>query len=527
MADHADEVAQTVAALRRHGITPNEDEIPMLTGLRAAALANVAAVEGHGERMLQPWPMAGPVSSAQSEPRPTAGAGTAVPELGPTRATISTLLDQMRRGQLSSRELVDDLLARADEVDQRVGAYVMRFDDAARAAATEADKRRADGDDRPLLGIPVAVKDLIATVEGPTSAQSRVGAFAGGFDAACVQRLRDAGAIIIGKTTLNEHAMGRVDFDSPFPVPRHPDDPDRWPGGSSSGSASGVAAQLFPAALGTDTGGSIRIPAALCGITGFKPTIAAIDTTGVAPLSFTTDTVGPMALTPIDCALLFQVLADDLSRHAPASERYWRGDLTGVRIAVDISWRSAPGIQDGIATSVDDAVQRLADAGAEVREIDLSPFDIAGDATAIAQSVEVFDHHRPNLATRWNDYGPGVRTFLAMGAFYDGAVYVRAQRVRAERATALAAKLADLDAVVSPTVGVSAPPLTDDHAALIPLFFTKLWNATGFPALSVPCGRVQPSDGSPLSLPVGLQIAGGPHRDLTVLAIGTALSAAS
>ena len=120
------------------------------------------------------------------------------------------------------------------------------------------------------------MKDLVATAEGPTSAQSRVTAFDHRFDAECVRRLRDAGAVIIGKTTLNEHAMGRVDPASPFPVPHHPHDPDRWPGGSSSGSGSGVAAGLFPAALGTDTGGSIRIPAPFCGITGFKPTFGAI-----------------------------------------------------------------------------------------------------------------------------------------------------------------------------------------------------------------------------------------------------------
>jgi aspartyl-tRNA(Asn)/glutamyl-tRNA(Gln) amidotransferase subunit A len=375
-----------------------------------------------------------------------------------------------------------------------------------------------------LLGIPIAVKDLIATAEGPTTAQSRVHAFASGFDATCVRRLRDAGAVIIGKTTLNEHAMGRVDFDSPFPVPRHPHDLDRWPGGSSSGSASGVAAALFPAALGTDTGGSIRIPASLCGIAGFKPTYGAIDTAGVAPLSWTTDTIGPMAMSPVDCALLFQVLVDDLGRFEPAPERYWHADLTGARVAIDSSWRSVAGVHDDLPRIVDQAAELMADLGARVEEIDLAPFGIAGDANAIAQSVEAFDQHRSGLASRWNDYGPGLRCFLAMGAFYDGAAYVRAQRVRAERSAALADALADVDAVISPTVGVTAPLLTDDHAALIPLFFTKLWNAVGFPALSLPWGHGRPSDGSsPMPLPLGLQIAGRPHTDLTVLAIGAGL----
>jgi aspartyl-tRNA(Asn)/glutamyl-tRNA(Gln) amidotransferase subunit A len=513
--------AETIDALARFGITPNEDELPMLRALRAAALANVSAVEGHREPLLGLWSVA-----ARASDRP--GAGPAMPEPVPSSAAISSYLDQMRRGETTSADLVDVLLARADEVDGQVGAYVARFDDAARTAATEADKRRATGDDRPLLGIPIAVKDLIATAEGPTSAQSRVTAFDRRFDAECVRRLRAAGAIVIGKTTLNEHAMGRVDFDSPFPLPRHPRDPQRWPGGSSSGSASGVAAGLFPAALGSDTGGSIRIPASFCGIAGFKPTFGTVDTTGVAPLSWTSDTIGPMATTAVDCALLFQVLADDLSVHAPAPMHCWRGDLRGVRIAVDSSWRSAPGLQSDVASGFEAACARLARAGAELHDVDLTPFDIAGDAAGVAQAVEVFDHHRHALAERWDDYGPGVRCFLAMGAFYDGATYVRAQRVRAERTSALADQLAGVDAVVSPTVGLPAPLLTDDHAALIPLFFTKLWNATGFPALSVPMGHGRPAGGpSSNTLPLGLQIAGLPRTDLTVLAIGAGLHAAS
>jgi len=207
--------------------------------------------------------------------------------------------------------------------------------------------------------------------------------------------------------------------------------------------------------------------------------------------------------------------------YVPAPDRYWHGDLGGAQIVVDTSWRSAPGLHPDVATRFYAACNHLSEAGAQLREVDLAAFDIAGDAAGVAQSVEAFDHHRQDLAERWDDYGAGVRCFLAMGAFYDGATYVRAQRVRAERAAALADQLADVDTVISPTVGLPAPLLTDDHAALIPLFFTKLWNAVGFPALSVPMGLTTRTDSVP-DLPLGLQIAGLPRTDLTVLAIGAA-----
>src|SRR6201996_337066 len=225
--------------------------------------------------------------------------------------TITDAAAALRSGQVSSVELVSEAIAVADAADETLGVFLNRFVDQSLAAAKEADAKQAAGEELgPLHGIPLGIKDIITTSEGVSTAQSLIldPAWSHG-DAEVVTRLRDAGGIIAGKLTTMEFAIGMPDFSKPFPIPRNPWNPDHWTGGSSSGSGSSVAAGMVLGALGTDTGGSIRIPAAFCGITGLMPSFGRVPKSGCVPLGYSLDHIGPMARSARDCALMLSVLA--------------------------------------------------------------------------------------------------------------------------------------------------------------------------------------------------------------------------
>ena len=251
----------------------------------------------------------------------------------------------LRSGEMTSVELTTAVLARADEVDAQIGAYLARFDEPALAAAERADTELAAGVDRgPFHGIPVGVKDILAASEGPTTAQSLIldPAWGAGKDAPIVKRLREAGAVITGKTTTMEFACGMPDPTKPFPIPRNPWDLGTWPGGSSSGTGNGIAAGLFLAGIGTDTGGSIRMPAAFCGVSGLMATFGRVPKSGCTPLGYSLDHVGPLARTAWDCAAMLQILAgydpsDPDCKDVPVPDYLsaLSGSLRGVRVGVE------------------------------------------------------------------------------------------------------------------------------------------------------------------------------------------------
>src|SRR5690349_12603695 len=226
--------------------------------------------------------------------------------------TVEAAAAALRTGELTSGALTAACLARADALDPDLGTYLARFDDAALAAAAAADADLSAGVDRgPMQGIPVGMKDILAMPEGPTTAQSLVldPAWGAGKEGPVVRRLKDAGAVITGKVTTMEFACGMPDFDKPFPIPRNPWDTSTWPGGSSSGTGNGIAAGMFLAGIGTDTGGSIRIPAAFCGTSGLMPTFGRVPKSGCVPLGFTLDHIGPLARSARDCAAMLGVIA--------------------------------------------------------------------------------------------------------------------------------------------------------------------------------------------------------------------------
>jgi aspartyl-tRNA(Asn)/glutamyl-tRNA(Gln) amidotransferase subunit A len=440
--------------------------------------------------------------------------------------TIREIGLALRRRETTSCDLTTEFLRRLKHEDDRVGSFLMVFEDAALEQAARADAELQAGRDRgPLHGIPVGIKDMLFTREGPTSAQSS----AARSDWPCedgpvVTRLRSAGAIILGKTTTMEFAVGVPDTTTPFPVPRNPWNLDYWAGGSSSGSASAVASGFVAAAIGTDTGGSVRIPASYCGITGLKPTYGLVPKSGCIPLAYSLDTIGPMANSAYDCALLLQAVAgydptDRSSRRVdiPNYTKLLDGDLSGLRIGVDV--RRRPSADPQLDAAFDAAIATLAALGAQVSDIDAPKHDELMLAYTVVLGSEALSHHRPRLGLKWAEYTHGAKMMLAAAAFYSAADYVKSQRVRAAVGAEASRAFRDLDAVASLT-SYADPPLIDelerDPTGWVENVSTRYWSALGYPAITIPIGF------SGNGLPIGMQVAASPLDEQTLLRVADA-----
>jgi aspartyl-tRNA(Asn)/glutamyl-tRNA(Gln) amidotransferase subunit A len=428
--------------------------------------------------------------------------------------TIAGLGAALRAGATTSVEVVRRLLARADVHDPVLGVYLSRFDDAALAAASGADAELAAGRDRgPLHGIPLGIKDLIATREGPTTAQSVVDHrwHAVRADAPVITRLRAAGAVLLGKVATMEFGVGGPVGQPSFRVPRNPWHSGHWTGGSSSGTGSGIAAGLFPAGLGTDTAGSIRGPAAYCGVSGLKPTFGLVPVSGCVPLAPSYDTVGPMARTAEDCASLLDALTGG-DHHAGLT-----GSLSGVTVGVDPLDGRGETADPATPAALAAAVDVLRAAGAAVRRVDVPWYEELTTATVLGFVTEGFAEHRLDLRRQWGTYGPQTRRALATGALVPGGDYVQMQRVRETGRDAMADLFTGVDLVVTPTAAGAAPAVADlPVRRTIDALYTPAWNATGNPALSVPMGFTG------AGLPLGLQIIGRHHQETAVLDVGHA-----
>ncbi len=422
------------------------------------------------------------------------------------------------------REVLDAALDRIRDRDGTLNAFTTVLEESARTEAEAAAREIAAGRYRgPLHGVPVSIKDLIDVAGVPTTAASRVPVGSPpDADAAVVARLRAAGAIVIGKCNLHEFAFGTTGEDSAFGPARHPLDPGRSPGGSSSGSAVSVAAGMAWASVGTDTGGSIRIPAAACGLVGLKPTFGEVPCDGVVPLAPSLDHVGPLARGVADARLVFRVL-----RGADPARPAARDPVTR-RLGCP-----RPFLLDRLDAEVratfEQATGRLRDGGWDVRD---APVRHAKDTPAVCLHLllpEAAAAHAHGLDRHADRYRPDVRLRLELGRYVMAEDYVRAQRGRAVLADAVDAALAGCDALVLPTLAVPAPPLGAGKVeidgrpeALRPLTLrlTQLFNATGHPAVSIPCG----STGG--GLPCGLQLVGRRRRTDHLLDVAEACEAA-
>ncbi len=424
---------------------------------------------------------------------------------GPAQ-TIVDAAAAIRRGEATSAALTAGCLEAIARDDPGINAFITVLGDAAQRDADAADRELAAGLDRgPLHGIPISLKDIIDVRGTPTTAASNVRAgHVAATDASVVRHLRDAGAVIVGKTNLHEFALGTTNEESAFGPVHHPLDETRSPGGSSGGSAASVLANMAYASVGTDTGGSIRIPSAICGLVGLKPGAGDVATDGVVPLSRTLDCVGPLCRSVADASLLYHALRGE-SAAAPSSV-----GLEGLRLGVLRDYFTAV-LDTEIARRFELTCAALADAGATLEDVRLPH---AADVATIYSHIVLSEgaaYHAATLESRAESYTPNVRTRLELGRYILAEDYVRAMQGREVLRREVDAAMTGRACLLLPAVPIAAPKLGvatvrigagEEPVRNVMLRLTQLFNITAHPAVTLPCGRT--SDG----LPVGLQVAG-------------------
>jgi len=428
---------------------------------------------------------------------------------------------------LSPVEYVDALIARTELLDPLLNAYLTRTPELAREQARRAEREISAGAYRgPLHGIPYALKDVIAVAGLPTTGNSRLRAHdISTADATITRRLSTAGALLMGKLALHEFAHGGPSLDLPWPPARNPWNLERVPGGSSSGSGTALAAGLIPASVGTDTGGSIRIPASACGVTGLMPTAGLIARTGVIPHSFTLDRCGPMAATAEDCALLLQALAGhdprdpaSVRRTAPDYLAALDGSLLGLRVGVlRHTWETELPVSSDLSNALEEALHTLHALGATLEDCRMPPLRAFNDVKVILAESEVINVHLPDLRRRAGEFGADMRTRMLPALLFSAQDYVTAMRTQKKLVMEMLALHQRYDVLLMASQGEATPfsAHTSLNFWLRANVFTPA-NITGQPALALPIGF------GATGLPLGMQILGRPFEDATVLKVGHA-----
>jgi aspartyl-tRNA(Asn)/glutamyl-tRNA(Gln) amidotransferase subunit A len=440
--------------------------------------------------------------------------------------------------ELSPVELTDAYLARIEAHNPLLNAYVTVTAEAARAEAREVEGEIARGAYRgPLHGIPIALKDLYATKGVRTAAGSKIlWDRVPEEDSAVTRRLREAGAISLGKTNTHEFAFGVTTNNPHFGATRNPWDPDRIPGGSSGGSGAAVAAGMAAMAMGSDTGGSIRIPAALCGTVGLKATHGRVSTAGVIPLSWTLDHAGPLARTVEDAAIVLNAIAGadpNDAMTAPVPIEDYRAHLTagirGMRLGV-LHGAGFDPLDAEVSGALDTAYAALRDLGATTEAVDGTLFGNARSATSDIIMLEAQHYHAASLRDRPEDFGDDVRARLTRRTDMTASELLAALRLRDATTVAASHLMERYDALLLATTRIPAPPIggqtivIDGEEVFAPSVLTAStspFNLTGMPALSLPCGFTA------AGLPIGLQIVGRRWDEATVLRVGAAYERAT
>jgi aspartyl-tRNA(Asn)/glutamyl-tRNA(Gln) amidotransferase subunit A len=437
-------------------------------------------------------------------------------------ATLATLRHRLGGGELTSLELTKHLLARIAEVDDRVGSFIHVADDAL-SQARASDRRRRRGSARPLEGIPIALKDNYLSAGMPTTAGTRAeGITFPEHESACAERLRAAGCVLIGKTRTHEFAWGTV-----TPPTANPWNLDCIPGGSSGGSGAAVAAGLVPMGMGSDTGGSIRIPASFCGVVGLKPTFGRVSRHGIVPHSWSLDHPGPLTRSVEDAALVMNVLAGYDPRDPACQDRavpdHTSGlghGVRGLRIGV-IENHFMDRNTDAVQACIDGQIARLGRDGARIVRCRMPLLEYGlGAIFAIELASSGAFHDRWIAEGRSAAYQRDVRDLVEMGRFVTAVDYLKAEQVRTLMCEAFRRLFDDVDVIVTPTEPLTAWRSGHDSVSIggreesvlaASWRLTYPFNLTGLPAISVPCGF----DGA--GMPIGLQIAGRPFDEATVL----------
>src|SRR5947209_10620410 len=453
--------------------------------------------------------------------------------------TIIEAAAQLEGRRLSPVELTEAMLQRIASVDKQIRAYITVCDAQAREVARAAEGMIQAGYYLgPLHGIPVALKDNIYTCGVRTTAGSKILAdFIPAEDATVAARLKRAGAVIVGKTNMHEFAWGGTTDNPHYGTCRNPWNPERFPAGSSGGSGAAVAARTCLGALGTDTGGSIRLPSSVNGIVGIRPTIGRVSNHNVVPLAWTMDTVSPMARTVEDCVLMFEIIAghdplDDHSASAPVPD--YRGELgrglRGLRIGL-IRDYSLSHVQRAVGDTIRAALKTLESLGVDIEEIAMPSIQGNISAQLTIESCEPSTYHQEWLRTRADDYGDDVRTLLELGEMYLATHYLQAQRYRSVLRKEFVEGFKRVDVFVTPTLPFTATPCgattvaiednrEEDMLSAI-MQFTGVPSLAGLPALSLPVGF--DADG----LPVGMQVIGRPFDEATLFRLGHAYQQAT
>ncbi|MCH8001375.1 MAG: Asp-tRNA(Asn)/Glu-tRNA(Gln) amidotransferase subunit GatA [Proteobacteria bacterium] len=446
-------------------------------------------------------------------------------------AGIAELAPRIAAGEVSPLALTEAALARIEAQDGALNAFMTVTADAALEAARAAEAEIAAGRHRgPLHGVPLAVKDLFATKGVRTTGGSKLlGDWVPDHDAAAVERLKRAGAVLLGKTAMHELAYGTTSDNAHYGPVRNPWDAACHPGGSSGGSAAAVAAGLAFGALGSDTGCSIRQPAACCGIVGLKPTFGRVSKFGALPLSWSMDHVGPMTRSVADAALMLQVLAGPDPRDPNCVERAvpdygfgLNGGIEGKRIALARGFFFAD-CDPEVATAVAAAAQTLGGLGAVVEEVELPEMEAAYLVGGMIIACEAAAYHAKSLRERPEAFSEELRASLELGGFYSAVDYLQAQRARRRITEAVLGAVQPFDAVLTPTSPVPATPIDDTprHHGALRHRNTIPFNLTGLPAVSIPCGFTE------AGLPIGLQIVGKAFDEAGILEIARAYERAT
>jgi aspartyl-tRNA(Asn)/glutamyl-tRNA(Gln) amidotransferase subunit A len=451
--------------------------------------------------------------------------------------TLKGLVAAIKRRKVSSLEATKAMIARIDKWQPTLNAFARVETEAALKSAKAADRALAAGKAKgPLHGVPLAHKDMYYSKGKLAECGSKIRkGWVADITATAVERLEAAGSFRLGAVNMVEFAYGPTGHNVHTGNVCNPWDPARITGGSSSGSGSAVGARLIPAALGSDTGGSIRMPAHFCGVTGFKPTNGRVSRANCMPLSFTLDTVGPLAQTAEDCALILSIISGlDPLDPTTASAPKWDAKLAGrapkgMTIGIPKSFY-VDDLEADVAKALDDTIAAFKKLGVKIVEVDLPDQVMVAAAALIVLAVEAATYHAPWLRTRANDYGPQVRNRLQNGLAYSAVEYLEALRWRGPALDAHLAAIGKCDAVLAPVSRAVAPTIAETDVggagnaeAVIQAItrFMRPINYLGLPALVLPAGF------GAHDMPIGLQLIGRPFGDETLTALGVAFQGAT
>lgn len=473
-----------------------------------------------------------------------------------TQLTIKQAQDALRNGNVTSEELTSAHIQRIEQVDPQVESYLRVTADAAMEQAKQADQRRKDGDESALLGIPLAYKDVLVTEGVETTCGSKIlEGYIPPYTATAVAKLNDAGAVMLGKLNMDEFAMGSSTENSAYKTTRNPWDTERVPGGSSGGSAAAVAAGLALGTLGTDTGGSIRQPGALCGVVGLKPSYGRVSRYGLVAFGSSLDQIGPFTRTVEDAAIMLNVIAGHDAKDSTSmpveTPNFTTGlpdSLDGVKVGLPKEYFSGAGIQPEVLAAVNQAIEQMKILGAEMVEISLPHTEYAIPVYYLVATAEAsanlarFEGVRygPRIEgdqmwdmynqTRGSLFGPEVKRRIMLGTYalsagYYDAYYGKAQKVRTLIKQDFEQAFEKVDVIagpVSPTTAFKFGEKMDDPLQMyLSDVFTIAVNLAGVPAMSVPCG-FDSND-----LPIGLHLIGAHFDEASIIKVGHAYQQAT